>query len=62
MDLKKLDKTISGLSRDAKKKLLAKFLILTNDSFCWLKPLQKEICDIEKLPEIPQQEGKLRRP
>ena len=62
MNLKKLDNTINGLSRAAKKKLLEKFLILTNDNFFWLEKTQKEICDIEKLPEIPQQEGKLRRP
>lgn len=62
MKLKKLDRTISGLSRAAKKKLLAKFLVLTNDKFVWLEKTQKEICNIEKLPEIPQQEGNVRRP
>ena len=61
MDLKKLDVRISGLSRAAKKKLLAKFLVLTNDSFIWLEKTQKERSDIEKLPEIQSAESLSRR-
>ena len=61
MDLKKLDYRISKLSRGAKKKLLAKFLILTNDNFIWLQETQKEICNIDSLEQIPQQEGDLFR-
>lgn len=62
MNLKKLDYRISGLSRTAKKKLLEKFLHLTNDKFLWLNKTQKEICNIDSLPEIPQPESNLRRP
>ena len=62
IDLKKLDARISGLSRTAKKKLLEKHLILTNDNFLWLQPTQKEISNIDALPEIPQPESKPRRP
>jgi hypothetical protein len=54
MDLKKLDKRISFLSCSAKKKLLEKFLVLTNDSFLWLMPRQKEISNIDEIPEIPK--------
>jgi hypothetical protein len=61
MNLKKLDFRISNLSRGAKKKLLAKFLILTNDNFIWLQETQKEISNIDSLIEIPQQEGDLFR-
>ena len=56
MDLKKLDKRISFLSRAAKKKLLEKFLVLTNDNFLWLNPTQKEISNIDELSEISSQE------
>lgn len=55
MNLKKLDFRISHLSRAAKKKLLAKHLVLTNDKFIWLQETQKEICNVEKLSEIPKQ-------
>lgn len=61
MRLNLLDKRISGLSRGAKKKLLAKFLVLTNDNFIWLQETQKEICDIDQIEEIRQQEGELFR-
>lgn len=55
MDLKKLDKRISFLSRAAKKKLLANFLVLTNDKFLWLEATQKERSNFDSIPEIPQQ-------
>ncbi len=61
MRLHILDKRISFLSRGAKKKLLAKFLILTNDNFIWLQETQKEISNIDSLEQIPQQEGDLFR-
>lgn len=57
MDLKKLDARISGLSRAAKKKLLANFLLLTNDSFIWLEATEKERSNIEELPEIQSAES-----
>ena len=57
MNLKKLDARITGLSRAAKKKLLEKFLILTNDNFLWLQPTQKEISNIDTLPEVPKQKS-----
>jgi hypothetical protein len=57
MDLKKLDKRISFLSCSAKKKLLEKFLVLTNDSFLWLMPTQKEISNIDEIPEIQEPES-----
>lgn len=57
MDLKKLDNRISFLSRAAKKKLLAKFLILTNDKFLWLEATQKERSNFVQIPEIPQSTG-----
>jgi hypothetical protein len=56
MNLKKLDARISGSPRAAKKKLLAKFLILTNDNFIWLEATQKERSD-EAIIEIPEQTG-----
>jgi hypothetical protein len=54
MDLKKLDIKISFLPRAAKKKLLEKFLIMTNDNFIWLEATQKE-CTDEAIIEIPEQ-------
>jgi hypothetical protein len=61
MRLHILDKRISFLSRGAKKKLLANFLVLTNDKFIWLQETQKEISNIDSLEQIPQQEGDLFR-
>jgi hypothetical protein len=61
MNLKKLDSRISFLPRAAKKKLLAKFLVLTNDSFIWLEATQKERSNFVQIPEVSQQEGELFR-
>lgn len=60
MDLKKLDIRISFLPRAAKKKLLEKFLILTNDNFIWLEATQKE-CTDEAIIEIPEQTREILR-
>ena len=61
IDLVKLDKRISFLSRAAKKKLLAKYLLLTNDKFIWLEATQKERSNFVPIPEVSQQEGELFR-